>query len=43
MICGTSGNSGHTASVLRTSAQIRQSRTSHVHNTLAVIGGSRYE
>ena len=32
---------GHTATLH--SAQIRQSRTSYVHKTLGVIGGSRYE
>ncbi len=33
----TSDNSGHTATVLRTYAQIRQSRTSYVRRTLGVI------
>ena len=34
-----SPDSGYTAAVLRTSAQIRQSRTSHVRRTLSEIGG----
>jgi len=36
--CPSSPNSGHTATVLRTSAQIRQSRTSHVRRMLSEIG-----
>ena len=37
----TAHNSGHTATVLRTYAQIRQSRTSYVRRTLvAIFGGA---
>jgi len=37
----TSDNSGHTATVLRTSAQTRQSRTSYVRKTLGPVRETR--
>ena len=38
IVATTSDNSGHTATVLRTFAQIRQSRTSHVRKMFYLIG-----